>query len=476
MVDLTHRNKNRGQVYTPKFIVDNVLDMAGYFGEIILKKHVIDNSCGDGAFLVEIVKRYCYEYLKCYGNYEGISTDLEFYIHGIEIQEEEVNACLKNLEETLREIGISEDVKFDIICANSLLVEKFNSKMDFVVGNPPYIRVHNLGDSYSDTKKFNFAKGGMTDIYIVFYEIGLRMLNKNGVLSYITPSSFFTSIAGYEMRKSFVQNNNILSIVDLKHFQPFNATTYTTIVTLAHYKKDSAINYYLYDCVTQKPVFCRTYNKYEFVINSNFYFGSLDELKDLNNIVNNPISRNLIDVKNGFATLADKILIGDFDFDDEFVIKVKKGSTGKWTKCIYPYKNGKIVCEDELKKHKKLYSYLLNFKDDLCKRSLDKGTPRYGFGRSQAISDVDKDKISINTLIRDESDLKIEAVPKGSGIYSGLYILTDLPINVIENSLRNKNFVSYISMLGKYKSGGYYSFSSNDLKHYLNYVLEDDIC
>lgn len=48
--------KNRGQVYTPKYLVNIILDIGGYSGKKILKKHVIDNSCGNGAFLCEIVK------------------------------------------------------------------------------------------------------------------------------------------------------------------------------------------------------------------------------------------------------------------------------------------------------------------------------------------------------------------------------------------------------------------------------------
>ena len=51
--------KSNGRFYTPDFIVCNILDMSGYYGNAILQKHVIDNSCGDGAFLVEIVRRYC---------------------------------------------------------------------------------------------------------------------------------------------------------------------------------------------------------------------------------------------------------------------------------------------------------------------------------------------------------------------------------------------------------------------------------
>ena len=59
--------KNKGQVYTPISIVNMMLDYAGYVsGEYILHKHVIDNSCGDGRILCEVVKRYIESY-KPYG-------------------------------------------------------------------------------------------------------------------------------------------------------------------------------------------------------------------------------------------------------------------------------------------------------------------------------------------------------------------------------------------------------------------------
>ena len=57
------RTKKEGGVYTPLFIVQTVCDLAGYIGEKTYHKHVIDNSCGDGAFLCEIIRRYC-EYSK----------------------------------------------------------------------------------------------------------------------------------------------------------------------------------------------------------------------------------------------------------------------------------------------------------------------------------------------------------------------------------------------------------------------------
>ncbi len=44
------KNKVKGIVYTPKHIVINMLDMLNYSSKHILNKHIIDNSCGEGAF------------------------------------------------------------------------------------------------------------------------------------------------------------------------------------------------------------------------------------------------------------------------------------------------------------------------------------------------------------------------------------------------------------------------------------------
>ena len=60
--------KENGRVYTPTYMVDNILNLSGYYGEQILNKHAIDNSCGDGAFLCRIINRYCTEYLKTHND------------------------------------------------------------------------------------------------------------------------------------------------------------------------------------------------------------------------------------------------------------------------------------------------------------------------------------------------------------------------------------------------------------------------
>lgn len=477
MSDIKNAKKSKGRVYTPDYIVNNILDMAHYVDENIIEKHVIDNSCGDGAFLCTIVSRYCDIALKKGMSPDCLKTHLEQYIHGIEIEPAEHKKCLENVSKIAAEYGITTDISWDIICANTLFEDKYNGKMDFVLGNPPYVRVHNLDESFDIAKKFSFAQDGMTDLYIVFYEIGLKMLNNNGILGYITPSSFFNSLAGNYMRKYFVQENLIEKLVDLKHFQAFNATTYTTIVILNKQHCIQEIEYYQFDEKNLIPYYVETLTSDDFYIAQNFYFSNKDNLLLLKKIFFN-LGHCNIEVKNGYATLCDDVFIGSFPFKSKYIIPVVKASRGEVKQIIYPYdKNGKLIVEEELSKEKELYSYLLGCKAKLSERSSENKTDSYwfAFGRSQAINDTYKNKISINALIRTSSDLKIVSAPVGTGVYSGLYLIGDDKIlSKIPEILLNEEFSIYISLLGKYKSGGYYTFSSKDIKAYLDYKIAYD--
>jgi adenine-specific DNA-methyltransferase len=276
--------KSKGRVYTPEYIVNNILDMAHYIGDNIIEKHVIDNSCGDGAFLCLIISRYCKTALEKGISKKSLKEHLEKYIHGIEIEPIEHRKCLENLNSIIKQYGITTEIKWDILCADTLKVDKYNGKMDYVLGNPPYVRVHNLDDSFDMAKKFSFAQDGMTDLYIVFYEIGIKMLNKNGILGYITPSSFFNSLAGNYMRKYFVRENLIEKLVDLKHFQAFNATTYTTIVILNKQHNSRELEYYQFDERNLIPYYVETLVPDDYYISENFYFSTkrnLDFLKKI---------------------------------------------------------------------------------------------------------------------------------------------------------------------------------------------------
>jgi adenine-specific DNA-methyltransferase len=463
--------KHSGQVFTPNFIVENMLNFCGYNTTEMLQKHIIDNSCGDGAFLCQIVKVYCDFYLKKKNDIEELKNELQTYIHGIELDKIAFENCIFNLNELVKKYEI-EGVKWDIKYADALIVTDYNNKMDFVVGNPPYVRVHNLEENFSAVKTFHFANGGMTDLYLVFFELGFRMLKKDGKMCYITPSSWLNSLAATNMRSYLLQHKKLVGLIDLEHFQAFEGiTTYTLISLFDNSIARDNFDYYVYDEALQKNNLIDRLSYKNAMIDREFYLSTQSELQHLAKIKHDNYPRLCV-VKNGFATLADKVFIGEVPFD-ELTIPVIKASTGKWYKGFFPYdKNGKPLPKNEIFKNIKIANYLNSKRKELLKgNSEDKKTDWYLYGRTQALKDVYSNKIAINTILKDVNSIKLNIVEAGKGLYSGLYILTEVPFVEIEKMIKSDDFIIYIKALKKYKSGGYYTFNSKDLEDFLNYKL-----
>ncbi|MBQ7421887.1 MAG: N-6 DNA methylase [Alloprevotella sp.] len=495
------KTKETGQVFTPAYLVCDILDTAGYVGKACLQKHIIDNSCGNGAFLCEVVRRYCKAFfdarsgradyldkpsgradyfdersgradsLRRSSDTTTLKEELRTYIHGIEIDVEAHGECLQNLKLVAAEFGI-ENIDWDILYDDTINVCKYDGKMDFVVGNPPYVRVHNLQDTYTAVRKFHFADGGMTDLYLVFFEIGLRMLANGGKLCYITPSSWLNSLAGKHLRDYIRKERNLLRLIDLEHYQAFNATTYTLISLFQKGERTDSFLYGRYLGEERVIKYVEAIYFEDAFIAGEIYLADAATLERLRNILLYG-GTSYVSVKNGFATLADKVFIRqDFPFK-EFVIPTIKASTGKWYKAFYPYdKSGKPLSKETLDAIPAIHEYLNDSKTTLLKGRKEDVFPEwYLYGRTQALLDVYKNKYAINTCIRDVKSIKLNHVPEGHGVYSGLYILTEIPFDDIQKLLVSDNFIRYVSLLKKYKSGGYYTFNSKELEHYLNYNL-----
>jgi adenine-specific DNA-methyltransferase len=82
-----------------------------------------------------------------------------------------------------------------------------------------------------------------------------------------------------------------------------------------------------------------------------------------------------------------------------------------------------------------------------------------------------KEKIVVNTIIKDIDSIKLNKIDKNTICYSGLYII-DTDFNQIEKIIKSKNFIKYIKLLKKYKANGYYTFSSKDLEKYINFFYK----
>lgn len=475
--------KDNGRIYTPIQIVKMMLDYCGYISNTyIQKKHVIDPSCGDGQILSEVVKRYIESYMTIDGlgfNIYKIQTELKEYIHGIEIDEIECKKCIDNLNNILKTYHISP-IDWDIKCGNSLTFSDFDKNMDYVIGNPPYVRMKNikksndLNDDYIILKSYTFSSKGMSDLYLAFYEYGLRLLNDNGVLCYIAPSAWINSSSGENMRKYIRETHYLNSVIDFEHTQVFNGAQTYVMITLFDKRPHSFIRYdkYSFESNYFYPVMTISYD--DAFISDKLYFTSKSGYEILKSVECEYEKKAI--VKNGYATLADDIFIDDCEDFKHFTIPVLKCSTGKWKKCLFPYDNNmNLIPLEKIKSvDEDVYNYFMKNKERLQNRTYDgkdNGNNWHCIGRSQGLNDTYRDKIAINCIVKQPSDLKMVKIKSGEGVYGGLYILTDQPFDEISNILKSWEFIEYVKTLRKYKSGGYYTFSSKDVENYLNFKL-----
>jgi adenine-specific DNA-methyltransferase len=207
---------------------------------------------------------------------------------------------------------------------------------------------------------------------------------------------------------------------------------------------------------------------------------TLKILKEINNV--DKKKKNRIRVKNGFATLNDKFFIIDdyvekYGSEDANMLSVTKASNGEKHYFFYPYdKEGNPMSLLDI--DEKLVEYM---RDKSFDYDVDlENCAWYLYGRSQAIRDVKYNKIVVNNVVRNVDDIKTEILinfkDSQNGVYSGYYIplyeYDCIKIDKILKLIENKKFVQYVKAVGKYKNGGYYTFSSKELELWLNYCFE----
>ena len=170
------KRKQEGQYMTPEKIVSMILDAIGYTGEEILNKKIMEPSFGKGVFLKAITERIINVSEKIGLSKDNIAAILNDNIYGIEKDFEFYQYTINLLNNVLYKWQIPAIKREHLTCGDTLLIyTKFTESMDFVVGNPPYVRINNIPDEYRNVlQRFQFING-TTDLYIIFYEIGIKM-------------------------------------------------------------------------------------------------------------------------------------------------------------------------------------------------------------------------------------------------------------------------------------------------------------
>lgn len=234
----TSVRKRHGVVYTPSSVVDLILDDVLPAGADELAGAVIcDPACGDGAFLTATAHRILSRLPKA----DALPTLGRLV--GYDIDRAALAQCHAQLDAILSERYPSARVDWNLYERNAFDRASFHGdagRFTHVVGNPPYVRVQHLEQAGRRriAGQWNVIRGA-TDLYLVFYELGLDLLRSGGTLGYITPSSWLRSDSGVALRRLLAQRHRVNRIIDFGQHQVFDdVTTYTAITVI---QKDGAL-------------------------------------------------------------------------------------------------------------------------------------------------------------------------------------------------------------------------------------------
>lgn len=111
---------------------------------------------------------------------------------------------------------------------------------DAVIGNPPYLGGREWkeegGRRYEYfVEKYEIAEYQF-DIYALFWEQGIRLLNKRGLIGYITPNTWLNNQSNTKLRQFILDNTSVISIADYSRKKVFHDAVVLPIITVL--KKD----------------------------------------------------------------------------------------------------------------------------------------------------------------------------------------------------------------------------------------------
>lgn len=228
--------ENDGVVFTKTWVVELMLDTCGYVSESDLAvKIIIEPSCGQGAFLIPIVKRL----LASAKNNNHSFVELINSVRAFELNKQNINCCRTKLTSLLAEAGAdNREIKILLdswLISEDYLLSNLDNLADFIVGNPPYIRSTSIDRELRKKyiSKYETMTAG-TDIYVGFIESGLKRLKPNGSLCYICADRWMHNAYGKKLRGLIANSFAMAMVVQMHDVDAFESevSAYPAIIQI----------------------------------------------------------------------------------------------------------------------------------------------------------------------------------------------------------------------------------------------------
>ena len=467
---------NKCQIFTPENYVKELLDSVGYCKNIV-NKTILENSCGDGNILIEIVVRYIEEAMKLKYSNEEIKNGLENNIFGFEIDKKQFEKCIFNLNLVAKKNGI-QDVKWKIY-NEDYLKNELSIPVDFRVGNPPYITYSDLSQ---DERKFvketyETCRQGKFDYCYAFIEHSLKHLSNEGKMSYLIPSSIFKTVFGDKLREFMIED--IVVIKDYTKEKIFgDALVKSAIIIFDKNYISEKIKYFDMCCNNQLSISKKTM-KGKWIFSNEFNIGNnrFGDYFKVSHVVATLLNKAYVINENMYNEIEGYYRVGNFMIEKDAIMPTAAPRTiryGKVEKIIFPYKyiNNRLTKYEEnefANLYPGAFSYLNQFKRELTERKSDKKSKWFEYGRTQALSGIKCEKLLISTIITDK--VCIYRIEEDCIPYAGMYISLrderqEYNLDFAKRILESENFMDYVKKVGINISGSSLRITSKDIEEF----------
>jgi hypothetical protein len=216
--------EKRAAIYTKPWIVELILDMAGYdVATDLAAKFAVEPAAGEGAFLIPMALRLL-ESARLKGR-----SPLECR-HSLLAYEVDRKSAVVAREAVMRALVEAEVSELEARTLSSVWVRVGDYLMEsgglpraeFVVGNPPYVRLEDVPqDLAGDYRAAYPTMKGRADLYIAFFEAALRQLVDGGVCAFICPDRWMLNHYGGELRRLVTSNYSVEAVVEMHDADAF---------------------------------------------------------------------------------------------------------------------------------------------------------------------------------------------------------------------------------------------------------------
>ncbi len=235
-----------GVVFTKPWVVELVMNLAGFVpSKPLASMLTIEPSAGDGAFLKEIVRR-----INASCTLHGITIEKAINaVVAFEINLKTVELARKTVFSELISLGVPSKTA-ELLALHWIRHEDFLiaatklQNVDFVIGNPPYIRLEEVPTDRTAVYRNTYTTmRGRADIYVAFYEAALAALKTGGVCAFICSDRWLRNDYGSNLRSLISNGYSVRYIVETHDVDAFEkaVTAYPAITVIAKEAQASAV-------------------------------------------------------------------------------------------------------------------------------------------------------------------------------------------------------------------------------------------